>query len=134
QNCAWQTYVIVEVSLGLGDPKSSCEHRRSEILCTGLAIAAGDCEDFQAERSPVIGCQRLVCLQRISRPEKNEIVRNIARPVAINQRACGASFCTGFDEIMTVKIIAAQCDEQFTPLNRAGIGVRFVDYDSPVTG
>ena len=126
--------MIVEVPFGLGDPKSSREHRRGEILRAGLAIASGDREDFQRERPPVIGCQRLVGLQRIGRPEKYEIVRNIARPVEINERACSASFCTGFDKIVAFKIFAAQCDEQFARLNRAGIGADLIDYDSPVTG
>ena len=134
QNCAWQAYVIVEIPFGLGDPKSSREHRRGEILRARLAIASSDREDFQRERPPVVGCQRLVGLQRIGRTQKCEIVRNIARPVEINERACSAGFCTGFDKIVAFEIFAAQCDEQFTRLNRAGIGADLVDYDSPVTG
>jgi hypothetical protein len=73
QNCAWQAYVIVEVPFGLGDPKSSREHRSGEILRAGLAVAAGDCEDFQRERLSVVGCQRLIGLQRIARTQNYEI-------------------------------------------------------------
>ena len=126
--------MIVEIPFGLGDPKSSREHRRGEILRARLAIASSDREDFQRERPPVIGCQRLVGLQRIGRTQKYEIVRNIARPVEINERACSAGFCTGFDKIVAFEIFAAQCDEQFARLNRAGIGADLIDYDSPVTG
>src|SRR5205823_3622322 len=107
QNSAWQAYVIVEIPFGLGDPKSSREHRRGEILRAGLAIASSDREDFQRERPPVIGCQRLVSLERIGRTQKCEIVRNIARPVEINERACSASLCTGFDKIVAFEIFAA---------------------------
>jgi hypothetical protein len=46
-------------------------------------------------------------LERIGRTQKCEILRNIARPVEINERACSASFCTGFDKIMAFKILAA---------------------------
>ena len=49
--------MIVEIPFGLGDPKSSREHRSGEILRARLAIASSDREDFQCERPPVIGCQ-----------------------------------------------------------------------------
>jgi hypothetical protein len=60
QNCAWQAYVIVEIPFGLGDPKSSREHRRGEILRARLAIASSDRDHAQSERSPVIRSEFLV--------------------------------------------------------------------------
>ncbi len=80
QNRAWQAYVIVEIAFGFGDPKSSREHRRGEIFRARFAVASGDREDFQRERLPVIGCERLVGLQRIGRAKKREIVRQHCPP------------------------------------------------------
>src|SRR5262245_15130120 len=134
QNCAWQTYVIVVFTFGLGYPKFSCEHRCSEVFCACLAIAADDREDFQPERPPVICCQRLVGLERIGRTQKCEMVRDISSPFEVNECACSPAFCTNFDKIVAFEIFAAQRDEQFTRLNRAGIGADLVDYDCPVTG
>jgi hypothetical protein len=126
--------VIVEISFGLGDAKSSREHGCSEILRARLSIASSNGQDFQCERPPVVGRQRLVGLERIGRTDKCEIVRNISRPFKINERACSLGFCSGFDKIVAFEIFAAQCDEQFARLNRAGIGADLVDYDRSVTG
>src|SRR5262249_51169318 len=132
QNCAWQTYMIVEISFGLGDPKSSREHRRSEVLGARFAIASSDREDFQCERSPVIGCQCLVGFQCVSCTENCEIVGNFAGPDEVNERACSPGFRSGFDKVVALEIFAAQGNKQFTWFNGAGIGADLIDYDSPV--
>jgi hypothetical protein len=124
--------VIVEIAFGFGDPKSSRQHRGGEIFRARLAVASGDREDFQREGPAVIGCKRLVGLQRVGRPQKCEIVRNISIPVRVNDRACAARFCKLFDKIVSVEIFSAQCDEQFTRFNRTRVGANLVDYDSPV--
>src|SRR5262249_51257281 len=134
QNCAWQTYVIVKISFGFGDAKSSREYCRREILRARLSVASSDRQDFHCKRSPVIGCQGLVGLEGIGRTEKCEIVWHIDDPFEINERACTAGFCTGCDKIVALKIFATQCDEQFTRLNCAGICADLVDYGSPIPG
>ena len=99
---------LVVERTGRGDGRTvPREQLGQQILGARLAFASCVREDFLRVRAPVIGCQRLVGLQRISRTQKCEIVRNIARPVEINERACSAGFCTGFDKIVAFKIFSA---------------------------
>src|ERR1700736_6065285 len=117
QNGARQSDMVIKVPLRLGDAKFSTKDRGSKILRACFSVAAGNGENFDGKRFPVIRGQILIREQSVLRPNDRELGWNFSSPLKIDDRAGGPGFSGRFDKLVAVEIFTSQGDEKFPLLN-----------------
>ena len=117
QNSAGQSNMVIEVALCFGDAKFPTEDRGRKILCACLSIAAGDGENFDRKRSPIIGGQILIGEQSVLRANDRERGWNFSVPLKIDNRSGRPGLSGRFHEFVAVEIFTSQGNEKFTLLN-----------------
>jgi hypothetical protein len=110
--------VIVEIA-ACGQARARLrENRRDHLLDRGLAIAAGHAHERDGETHAP--CVRGL-LERLLRV-RNDNLRDRRGLLRIHERAGGAGFHRGVDEIVAVEVRAVQRHEQLTRGERARVG------------
>src|SRR5207244_13523243 len=82
----------------------------------------------------VVRRELLVRLQSVLRLDQGEIIGNFSVPSGLNDCPSCATFCGGFNEIASIEIFTAQCDEQFAGLKRARISADLLNDNHTVYG
>src|SRR5690348_16941132 len=106
--------MIVEVALCFRDAKCAPEDRCREILRRSLAVAPSDAKYPQRQRFSVTGSKTLICDQRVLRTQDRECLRQSRRRILRNDGTGCAGFSDWLEEIVSIKIFAAQRHKQLT--------------------
>ena len=109
-----QADVIVKVAFGFGDAKFSRQNRGGKIFRGCLAVAAGNGENPKRQRFAIICGQSLIGAQSIFDSNQDRVFCNSAGPITIDHHSRGPALHHSIDEVVSVEILTAQCDKQFT--------------------
>ena len=127
ENCTRQANVIIEIAFRLCDPETPGQNRGREILRACLAIATGDRDDLQTQRAAVVGGDLLIGQQRVRHAQKREIGRSLAAPFRLHDRTNGTVHEGIVDELVAVKVLSRQRDEQVAGPGRARVRTEMID-------
>src|SRR5262249_49074851 len=122
-----QTNVIVKIALCLGDAKMAPEDGGGKIFRARLAVASGDRDDLQSQRSAIVGSQLLVGDERIVNAKQAGPRWHLAAPFCFHHCSDRAAPERLFNELMAIKVITAQGDEEIARSRRARIGADGTD-------
>ena len=103
--------MIVEIAFCFCDSKTASQDRRGKIFRACFAVASRNRDCLERQRLPVVASELLVRVQSIFRSNEREVLWNLPVPVRLYDRPCGTRFRGGFNEIVSVKVFAAQSDE-----------------------
>src|SRR5438270_12154561 len=97
-----------------------------------FSIAAGDRENFDGKRFPIIRGQIVIGEQGVVRSNDRELGGNLSVPLKIDNRPGGPGFSGRFDKFVAVEILTSQGSEKVPVLNSSRIRAGSFDQNLPI--